>query len=148
MFDLPGSVSGVAGGSGKGSDDVLVVILQALYREVRVLLISLDTLGAGLCSRHRGDVRNSVADRFFSDIAVVMRGCLSGRCIDDQLDLAVGDLVGDVRAAFVEFINALCIDAGFLDHLVGLACREDMETKLVKCLGDVDELILIAVAYG
>ena len=122
-----------------------MVSLEGFNTEVGVLLDSLDTLGACLCSCHSCDIRNSVLYRCLADIAVVVSAALSGRGIDYKLYLAVCDLVGNIRSALVDLEYLLYGYAVVLYHLEGLACCKDAEAQVIEGTGDIEKLGLVAV---
>ena len=87
-------------------------------------------------------------DSSLSDIAVIVSTCLACGSIDYHLYLAVCDLVSDIGTSLVDLEDLLAGDTCFLDHLIALACCDDLESKLMEGLGDVNKLGLVSVAYA
>ena len=87
-------------------------------------------------------------DRSLSDVAVVSHAVLSGRSVDDELNISVRDSVADVGSALVHLENALSRDTCFLYHLEALSGCENFESKVVERLRYLDKLGLVAVAYA
>ena len=83
------------------SDYISVVRLERLHAKVLVLLYCANAFRACLCGSHRCDVRNSVLDRSLSDVAVVSHAVLTGRSVDDELNISVRDSVADVGSVAV-----------------------------------------------
>ena len=121
--------------------------LQRLHADASALLRGLDALCTCLRSCHCRDVADAVLDRSLSDVAVVVRRGLAGGSVDYQLDLAVGDLVRNVRSAFVDLEDLLGRDAFLRDEVVASAGGKYLEAQLVERTRYLCQLRLVAVAY-
>ena len=102
-----------------------------------------DPLGRRLCGCHGGDVRDLVLDGGFSQVAVVVNAFLAGRRVDDQLDIAVGDEVQDVRTSFVQLLDLYARNARVVDCPPGLAGGKDPESVFIQGLGDFRDFRLV-----
>ena len=87
---------------------VCVVALQGLY-----LAGLFPEGGYAFCgcrsSGYRSDVRYLVFDGGLSDIGIIVLTLLSGRSIDNKLNVTVLDIIKDIRPSFVQFQDALRI---------------------------------------
>lgn len=86
-------------------------------------------------------------DGRFTDVAVIMGALLTRWGVDDELDLAVGDLVGDV-VGLVDLVDEFARDAGVVDHVVAAAGGEDSESEFVEGLCDFEKFGLVTIADG
>ncbi len=68
--------------------------------------------------------------------------------VDDELDFAVLDHVGDVRPAFGELVDALDFNAGSAQHGERSAGGDDVESFIGELTGDGDNRFLVGVADG
>ena len=75
-----------------------MVLLEALYGSSDLAGRG-DAVRGGQGGGDRGDVRDLVLDGGLADVGIVVLAELSDGGVDDQVDLAVLDAVGDVRPA-------------------------------------------------
>ena len=68
-------------------------LLQGHDIQIAVFLDIFDALGSCSCSSHRRDVRDLGFDGSLSQVTVIVNAALACRCVDYQIDLAVGDQV-------------------------------------------------------
>lgn len=94
------------------------------------------------------DVGDSVFDGRLSDVGVVVLALSAGGCVDDQVDLFVGDGVGDVGASFVHFANLFGGDAVAGQPGECAACGEDLEAEFGEASGGVEDEGFVGVIDG
>ena len=77
-----------------------------------------------------------------------MSGFLADRGIDDQLDLAVGHVIENIRASLVKLLYALDRDSRLLDQVTCSAGRHQLKSCRVESSGDGNYFELILVVDG
>ena len=122
-----------------------VIILQRSDGTAPALLLNADSGRGRYGRRHRRDVRNPVLDRVFTDIAVVNRAFLADRRIHDQVDLAVGDRVKDIRPSFIDLLDLLCRNPCFQNLIAGALRRHDTESVLMEASGHFHQIRFVGV---
>ena len=107
-----------------------------------------DSLSSCPCSRDGGHVRNLAFDGSLAQVTVIVDAVLAYRRVYDQVDLAVGDHIQDIRTAFVEFLYLLSLDSRFADQITGSSCSYDFESIFGEASGNLYDLCLVLAVYG
>ena len=111
--------------------DGAVQLLQGSDNAAAGLIHGFDTGGSCLCGSHGCDVRDFLTDGCFTQVAVIQCAVCTSGGIDNQVDFAVCNQVGDVGSAFAQLIDELGNNACICQNLLGAFCCEDMEA----CIG-------------
>ena len=107
-------------------------LLQGFHFPVAMQLHVVDALGGCPGGSHGGHIRNLGLDGGFPQVAVVIHAVLSGRRVDDQVNVAVGDQIQDIGASLVELLHLFGLDAGLGDQVVGTSGSQDLEAALCE----------------
>ena len=78
---------------------------------------------------HGGGVGQLVLDRGLADVGVIQGAAAADGGVDHQVQLAIGDEVGDVGTAFVELQDHLGGDAVLGQELVGAGGGAELEAQ-------------------
>ena len=106
--------------------DGAVQLLQGSDNAAAGLIHGFDTGGSCLCGSHGCDVRDFLTDGCFTQVAVIQCAVCTSGGIDNQVDFAVCNQVGDVGSAFAQLIDELGNNACICQNLLGAFCCEDM----------------------
>src|SRR5512139_3503312 len=90
--------------------DVRMVLLQGLNPTASATKGG-DALGGSDCRRYGREVGYLVFDGGLTDVGIVNLAQFSRRRVDDQVDFLVLDGVDDVRSPFMQFVDALRVNA-------------------------------------
>ena len=110
--------------------------LQGFYFRVTVGQNIVNAFGAGSCGGDGGHIRHFCFDGSFSQVAIVMNAIFPYRRVDNQIDLAVGNHVQDIGAAFGKFVHPFGRDACFPDEGAGGFGGQNVEVVIGKDFGD------------
>src|SRR5216684_5635060 len=106
-----------------------MVLLQRLDGE-RPLPQRLDGRDRRADAGERGEVWDAVHERLAADAVAVLDGLLAAGGVEDQVDLAVDDLVDDVRAPFGDLEHRRGRNAAAAQVLGGSGGGDDVEAAL------------------
>ena len=120
--------------------DGAVQLLQGSDNAAAGLIHGFDTGGSCLCGSHGCDVRDFLTDGCFTQVAVIQCAVCTSGGIDNQVDFAVCNQVGDVGSAFAQLIDELGNNACICQNLLGAFCCEDMEACICKALCHLRQL--------
>ena len=121
-----------------------VVVLQRADAEA-LLAQRADRADGGGGAGERGDARHLVHHRGAADRAIVEERLAAERRVDDEIDLAVDDLVGDVRPAFVHLEDDVDVEAVGAQVGGGPARRDQAEAELGEIARDRQQVRLVVV---
>ena len=107
----------------------------------------MNSFECGACRRDRGHVRDLRFNRRFPQIAVVVDAFFSGRRVDDQVDLTVGNHIQDIRTSFIQLVYPLRRDSRLLDQSAGLSRRHNPEPAVRKSSGDLHHFRFVSAVH-
>ena len=93
-------------------------------------------------------VKDFVHQGFAADGVAVSDGFFAGGGVDDHGDVAVDDVVNDVRTALCHFVNLFAGDATFGEVLCGAAGCDDAEASSNQQAGDFAGFVFVFVFDG
>src|SRR5438128_2734737 len=132
--------------SPRAGSSSFLILLQALDRQ-RAGLQRFDGGYRRAAGRERREVRDAVHQRLAADAVAVLDRLLAAGGVEDEVDLAVDQLVDDVRAAFGDLEDEGAGDAVGLEQLGGAAGGDDLEPGLHQPRGEVDHAGFVLVAH-
>src|SRR5262249_18759135 len=94
---------------------------------------------------NRCDAGNTMVDRRAANGFFVEEGFATQRRVDDEIAFPALDVVGNVRPAFVHFIDAFDLDAGVTQNASGTARCDDLETHFQKIGSDFGDEVLVVL---
>ena len=87
-----------------------------------------DSFRSGERRRDRRDVRDLVPDGGLANIRIIRLARLALGRVDQKLDIAVHDIIGDMWALLAHLVGSLGLDLVLGKELLRPFCRLDLET--------------------
>ena len=123
-------------------------LLQGFHLAVAVLLHVEDALEGSPRRGDGGHVRDLCLNGRLAQVAVIVGAFFADGRIDDQIDLAVGNHIQDIRTSFVQLVYALRGNSVFLNELKGPSRGENLEAAVSEASGDFHYFRLVLAVYG
>jgi hypothetical protein len=110
-----------------------------------VILNSFDSRYGCLCCCHCCYITDLPFDCGFSDIAVIIYTLLIIWCINNDINLFIGNCIQDIRSSLIKLKDLLRLNSICNDEIIGSPCCEDLEATVRKALRYRDQLSLIPI---